>query len=392
MAVFKKIVCSNNSCKRDIKQVDKEPDDKMLAGMTCPKCGSAPRVSPNWGVSVYLIGSGGKAHKHVKMIGTKKEAEAYERKILGERDNGERHAKKKDWSFASFAKEFEDWIATRIAEGKLADGSAKSYRMRMEVHLLPWLGKTDIRQIDAKVVTKYRVSRLKEVAPATVNREIATLKKALNVAVDNGWLPRSPLMRYEMLDEDNENDRYLTDPEIEALKLACLDVRAPQHLYPIVLLGLNTGLRIEGVLELRWEHVKWEINEIHRTVKGKKQVRIPMTPELRQCLQQWQGREGVTRITGWVFPSTKKPERAMLITSNFGLATACKRANIEDCTYHTLRHTFATHVLEQYPDQMETLRVIMGHSTDYMTRRYAHITDKARHKMMAEFKIGGVQS
>lgn len=394
MAVFKRVRCSNNKCKHDIAQVDKEPDAKMLAVLICPKCGSAPRVPSKWGVSVYLLGSDGRKHKHVKFsVGTKKEAEAYERRLLGEREDGAKHDHRSDWTFGAFAPEFLKWVEERVAINKLADSTALFYRKRLSANLLPWLNKIDIRQIDADMVDSYRLKRLKIVAASTVNHEVATLKKVLAVAVKKNWIRFNPLNEYEML-EGAENDRYLDDQEIEALLTACQDKKAPAHLYTIVMLALNTGLRIDGILGLRWEYVKWEEGEIHRIVKGGKLVRIPITDRLNQELRRWQTRDGVTRISGFLFPSTKKrvaahdEERAMLITSNFGLRAACERAKIEDCNMHTLRHTFATHFLERHPDQMNVLMKIMGHSSSYMTRRYAHITDRARHKVMANFSLG----
>jgi len=194
-------------------------------------------------------------------------------------------------------------------------------------------------------------------------------------------------------------DRHLSDEEIGKLYGECLHKLAPKHLLPIVTLMLNTGLRIEGVLTLRWEEIKWKAGvsdeagnvsgEIQKIVKGSKKVHIPMTTELRESLTQWRIKDGVQKVTGWVFPSTKKPDSHMLVTSNFGLGAALSRAGIKDCTNHTLRHTFATRFLEQFPEHIETLRDILGHSSSYITRRYAHLTAKTKHLTMAGFKVTG---
>lgn len=387
MAVFKRITCS--SCKGHIAQIAK--DVNSLAGYECrkPGCLGRPQVSSKWYVSTYLLGTDGKTHKITKAVGTKKEAETYERKALEERENGAKKPDRKDHSLEAFYPVFDQWMEDRQKQGKLQSGSVKSYRMRMTAHLLPAMGRTDIRQIDTDMVDRYKSSRMEEVAPATVNRELATLKRCLTVAVSKKWIRFNPLQGYELLVEDNERDRYLSPEEVDRLLGACSDAKAPKHLHPIVSLGLHTGLRIEGVLTLKWEEVKWDQREIHKIVKGRKLVRIPMTQSLIDSLRTWQCRDGVIRALGFVFPSTKLAvEAPMLVTSNFGLASACKRAGIKDCTFHTLRHTFATRFLERWPEHMNTLMVIMGHTSDYMTRRYAHLTDKTRHEVMMDFKIG----
>jgi len=386
MAVFKRIMCA--ACNSQLGQAAKETD-KSWQQKSC-KCGGAPRLTSKWYYSAYLP-SGDGLHKVVK-VGTenKKETEQLERELLTKRDDGEQYEKPKSNTLSAFLPVWFDWLDRRKRDGKLADGSHLSYTWRTNVHLLPYFGNMDMRAITPDVVEAY-IDRRKASAdpprPATINREVATLKRILAIAVQKRVLKYHPLQGLEMLEEDNELDRHLTTEEIVGLLKSCAHPAAPKHLLPIVVVALNTGLRIEGVLTLRWEEIKWKDNEIQKLVKGKKLVRIPMTSYLRDSLEQWRNRDGIHRLTGWVFPSTKKPDAPMLITSSFGLAAAFKRANIKGCTFHTLRHTFATRFLEQHPEYIETLRVIMGHSSDWITRRYAHITDATRHVVMSKFNV-----
>lgn len=385
MAVFKRVLCTD--CNKQMGQTAKETAKEWQA-KRCT-CGGSPKLSTKWYYSAYLPSSDGKLHKMVKAGSeSKKATEAMERELLTKRDEGEQYEKPRDNTLNGFAGTWQEWLDRRARDGKLASGSKLSYERRTEVHLLPYFGRLDMRAITPDVVESYIDKRREtECRPATINREVATLKRILAVAVQKRVLKYHPLQGLEMLEEDNELDRHLTADEINRLYGACQDKSAPSHLLPIVAVALNTGLRIDGVLTLRWEEVRWKENEIHKIVKGKNLVRIPMTDDLRMTLEAWRVRDGVLRATGWVFPSTHKEGSHILITSNFGLAKAFTRANIKDCTFHTLRHTFATRFLEQHPDHMETLRVIMGHSSAWITRRYAHITDATRHIVMSKFNV-----
>jgi len=385
MAVFKRVLCA--SCNKQLGQTAKETAKEWQV-KTCA-CGGSPRLSSKWYYSAYLQGSDGKLHKMVKAgAESKKDTEAMERELLTKRDEGEQYEKPRDNTLNGFAQTWQEWLDRRERDGKLAAGSKLSYERRTEGHLLPYFGRLDMRTITPEVVESYiDIRRETECRPATINREVATLKRILAVAVQKRLLKYHPLQGMEMLEEDNEKDRHLTTEEINLLLESCTHKTAPKHLLPIVVVALNTGLRIDGVLTLKWEEVKWKENEIQKIVKGKKLVRIPMTDDLRISLELWRNRDGIHRLTGWVFPSTKKPDSHMLITSHFGLDTALNRANIKECTFHTLRHTFATRFLESFPDHIETLRVIMGHTSSWITRRYTHITDATRHVVMSKFNV-----
>lgn len=415
MSVYKRRICAE--CGKDFRDstIAKKGNKEMPP--PCP-CGAATRYSKNWNVELKLPQKDGTMKPHRKGgFKTKEEAKLYEASLLDRRGKGDVFSRPKDTSMLNVFNTFLDWVDEREKEGRLASGSAESYRYRVRVHLKPFFTGKDARNIEWGDVDEYRDLRRTQVieegrgkgeAPtnATINREIATLKRALSIAIQKRILNYNPLAQYELLVEDNESDRYLTVDEIDKLLRECSREREsvltadkffpvyPKYLRTIVVLALNTGLRIDGVLTLRWEEVDWNRNEIvkmvkHHRAKETRPVRIPMNALLREELKLWQIRNGVFQMKGYVFPSPKKPGEHILITSNFGLDRALAAVGLDDVTFHTFRHTFCTHFLEAHPDKIEVLRKIVGHSSAYMTRRYAHITERATHAAMAEFSIGG---
>lgn len=415
MSVFKRRKCTE--CSKDYRDTTMVKKGGKEAPPPCT-CGAATRYLPSWHLCVKLPDKNGVMKQHKESAPTKEEAKNREAELLSKRGKGEVFSKPKDSSYLSASIAFLAWVDEREDEGKLAPGSAKSYRDRTNNHLTPFFTGRDIRHLEWEDVDEYREFRRKQIIPqgqrgagnapsnATINREIATLKRLLSVAVQKRIINHHLLGDYELLKENNERERFLTHEEIDMLLNECARKRPsvltqgkeypvyPAHLRVIVMLGLNTGLRIEGVLTLRWEEIDFRRNEIVKVVKHHrsgdcKPVHIPMTKAIRDELQVWRARNGVTQMTGPVFPSKKKPGEAMRITSNFGLSRVLKAAGIEDFTFHDFRHTFCTLFLEEYPDKIEILRKIVGHSSSYMTRRYAHITERATHEAMAEFSVGG---
>lgn len=380
MSIFRRRLCQScGASSRDSKLLKKLPP--------CGKCGASTAYTPKWYISVRVQTAGGRRGITRAVSTDYNEAVAEERRLLSDRDQGAIVTIAKT-DFPSAAVSFLRWVDIQESQGKISRDTARPYRYRLRGHLSSFFCGYDIRNIDHCAADAYVEKRqTDEVAPATINRELATLKKLLAVAVQKKVVPQHSLVGYTLLPEDNERDVYLTSTQADALLRECAEPRYPSHLYPIVLLALNTGLRKDGCLSLLWEEIDWKRGEIVKRVKGGKRVRVPITSALRAELERWRSRGGVLRVQGPVFPSpvTGKP---MLVTSQFGFETACAAAGLEGFTFHGLRHSMATLFLEQHPDQIETLRDILGHSGSYMTRRYAHLTDKTKHEAMGNFQIG----
>jgi integrase len=144
---------------------------------------------------------------------------------------------------------------------------------------------------------------------------------------------------------------------------------------------LNTGSRIGEIFSLRWQNVDLERNLI--TVfspKTQKTQLIPINAEVRRVLEYW----ALGRKSEFVFYNheTGKP----LVDLSAGLELACKKAGITGVTWHTLRHTFASRLLERGVDIM-TVKELLGHSTVTVTMRYTH--SNLASKVAAVGKLAG---
>ena len=92
-------------------------------------------------------------------------------------------------------------------------GTLRSY-VDLERHGRVWqaaLGDRPLRQVVAGDVQRHVAKRLTEVRPASVNRELAFLKRTYNVAIADGLLETNPVRQVKLLQENNARVRYLTD-------------------------------------------------------------------------------------------------------------------------------------------------------------------------------------
>lgn len=157
----------------------------------------------------------------------------------------------------------------------------------------PQLKNVKLGKITARQVEKWRAARKNSgVAASTVNRELAELKAALSKAVELEWLNDHPLqgVKLEKLDS-NPIIRYLSEEEEVRLGTSLENRTTKQksaresannwrrqrgypempsdphdHLQPMILLAMNTGLRRGELFELKWEDV--DLDRALRTVHG----------------------------------------------------------------------------------------------------------------------------
>jgi integrase len=227
--------------------------------------------------------------------------------------------------------------------------------------------KTHASKITPKLIENFKSHLSEHYSNAYVNRYLACLKTIFNLAIKNELVKTSPLKAVKMLKEDNQKIRYLTQDEE-----ARLFMQLPEHLKPIVICALQTGLRKSNILNLRWELVDLEyrfIEVLAQQNKGHKIIKIPISEKLLEVL------ENMPKISEYVFanPDTGMPYKDI----SEGFNNACKRADIKNFRFHDLRHTVATRLVEKGID-LRVVQEIMAHSTIVTTQRYMHPTPKRK--------------
>lgn len=274
------------------------------------------------------------------------------------------------------------------------------------------LGDRPLKEISAWDIQKWRSEQLKAgKAKTTANRDVTAIRAVLSKAVEWGDLEHHPLDRLKPLKTDDaKRVRYLTEDE-EARLMEALGKRetrmredrrsgnewrikrghAPfpdiepdgfaDHLKPMVLLALNTGLRRGELFSLAWGKVSFSTKTL--TVDGEraksgKTRHVFLNSTALSVLKKWRQQSSGE---GLVFPG-KEGQSMTNVKKSWG--KLLEDAGITDFRWHDLRHHFASRLVMSGVD-LNTVRELLGHSDLKMTLRYAHLAPE--HKAEAVERI-----
>jgi site-specific recombinase XerD len=138
------------------------------------------------------------------------------------------------------------------------------------------------------------------------------------------------------------------------------------------MVAYDAGLRLSEIINLRLEDIDSQRMVIRiRQGKGHKDRYARLTPELLAALRQyWRAYRPET----WLFPGAAPDKRYDLATPGQLLKKACRRAGIHKrVSMHTLRHSFATHLLEAGAN-LRVIQRLLGHSNVRTTSLYTHVS------------------
>ena len=292
--------------------------------------------------------------------------------------------------FGEIAKRFIAHVETRH-ENK--PQTVKFYAAKLS-RLLAYkpIASAKLDRIDEGVIEGYVVARRATVGPATVNRELATLRRMLRLAYEWREIQRVPRIR--LLTGERVRDFVLSRKQ-EALYLAA----CPQPLNDLAVLMLETGLRIGEALHLEWTDVRLvPVNGARfgylRVREGKsKNARrvIPLTDRAAAML-----RERLTAKESEIVFANREG-KVYLGTSINHLHRKAVAPTVEgkrrelfpaDFVLHSLRHTMLTRLGESGVDAFTIMR-IAGHSSIVVSQRYIHPTPEAVERAFERLQQSG---
>lgn len=216
-------------------------------------------------------------------------------------------------------------------------------------------------------------------AIASTNREIACLRHLFSKATEWEMIEQNPFTKGRVLvvKANNKRFRYLTEEEITKLLNVCVN----DYTGDIVTAILNTGMRRQEALSLKWNQVRDDFIYLDKT-KTDEARQLPINDDLAELLRDIRKRNQLR--SEYVFCDSKgRPFKQI----NRSFQASLKKAGIEDFRFHDLRHTFASHfVMRGGP--LKDLQEILGHKSLTMTMRYAHLSQE--HKKKAVNLLNGL--
>lgn len=327
-----------------------------------------------WSVDIYRNG-----RRFRRTVGTKREADLVQAQLKAD-------IRAKKWGLESDRPmKFRDLVKLYLEYTELnkAASTHRNDKYRIEANLVPYFGRMLISEIEAADVEKYKQKRLREdVTRNTINHELTKLSHIFKMGIQWGYLTSNPVSDVEKFKLSKTNPRFLTTEEVDQL----LDAAHGFYIYPILVTALHTGMRKSELFNLKWAAVDFEQETI--TVQGDADWHtknynsrtLQMTPVLHKTLMRlWQ-----PGTSGNVFMNNGKPVKDIRGT----FASVKKYAELEGVGLHTLRHTFASHLVMQGVSLRE-VQELMGHQSYETTLRYAHLSQDHVKKQVMKLPFAG---
>lgn len=304
-----------------------------------------------WWIDCYVNGK-----RFRKMVGNKTAARAFYEKVKTEEREGRLFPEKYERKRVLFSELAKDRIQYANAHHKRQGDDNARVRLWVEA-----FGDKDAATITPSMIEQVIYQLNDRYAPATINRAVVVLKAVYNKAVRDGLLMVNPASKVKLLKVNNELVRYLTSDQ-EVRLLECLEERFK----PIVIVGINTGLRQGELLRLTWQDIDWHtgIMTINETKSGERR-RVPMNSIVQEILFE---RQNLTR--------SSQQDRIFQHDSRFlrrAFDRAVKEAGLSPFRFHDLRHTFASRLAMQGVND-RTLMTLGGWKSPRMLNRYAHLS------------------
>jgi integrase/recombinase XerC len=230
----------------------------------------------------------------------------------------------------------------------------------------------DVTAVDARAIRSYvAFLHRRSLAPASIGRRVAAVRSFLTFLVRRGHLRRNPArgVRTPRLPQTLPNflpvddAKTLVDARAVGGAARARDVAILELLYA-------SGLRVSELVGLDVDHVDRAARTVHVRGKGGKERVVPYGGAAARALDHYLGRRATDR--GPVFVNARGARLTARSVHTIVRRSARAAGIVRRVTPHTLRHSFATHLLDGGAD-LRMIQELLGHSRLSTTQRYTHV-------------------
>lgn len=234
---------------------------------------------------------------------------------------------------------------------------------------------------DANTIRKYMAHMgQKEYSRATTARKLATLRSFYKFLVKRNYLASNPVISIKTPRQEKKLPRFLEYEEVQRLLnapptntwLGARDRAILETLY-------STGMRVSELVALNMEDVDFLGEVIHIRGKGKKERLSPIGSSALQAIQHYiefrnKRMANDSSFDGKVLFANKHGQRLSTRSVRRKMDKYLKETGLDPAiSPHTLRHSFATHMLNNGAD-LRSVQELLGHQSLSTTQVYTHVT------------------
>ena len=264
-------------------------------------------------------------------------------------------------------------------EDGLAKNSLDAYRRDLEL-FAKWLladRAKDLLAAHADDLNGYFAARHASTRPASSNRRLAVLKRFYQYALRQNLVQVDPCLRLKSAKQAPRFPKTLSEAQVEAL-LAAPNVETPLGLRDRTMLEVMyaSGLRVSELVDLKSVEVSLNEGVLRITGKGSKTRLVPFGAEAREWIERYLSQGRGVILGAQVADALFVTARGAAMTRQMFWTLVKKhalRAEIHaPLSPHTLRHAFATHLLNHGAD-LRVVQLLLGHADISTTQIYTHV-------------------
>lgn len=282
--------------------------------------------------------------------------------------------------YANYSKEIEHVLMDQLFDLLLEDyrfnKRATTYdaELRVNKHLRAFFGQKRAASVTSSVIKKYTAERSSNAEAATVNKELAYLRRSFRLGIQNEpqLVERVPSIR--MLPVDNARSGIVSHEHYRAIRDSL-----PFYARIALVISYHTGARKGEIQKIRLDKIDLKARRIElpgRTTKNRSPRFLPIYGDMEAEISMAMSSADVS----CPFLVQSKGKRVRDWEKSW--KTACALASIDSALFHDLRRTALTNMIEAGFSEKEAME-ISGHKTRYVFDRY-HIVSERRLKQLGE--------
>lgn len=284
----------------------------------------------------------------------------------------------------------DEFCDTLWLEDGLAKNSLEAYRRDMTL-FSTWLAEQhgkDLHAVQAQDILAYFAARHADTKATSANRRLAVLKRFYQMALRQNRIHVDPCLKLKSAKQPPRTPKTLSEAQVEAL-LAAPDVSTPLGLRDRTMLELMyaSGLRVSELVLLKTMELGMNEGVLRITGKGAKTRLVPFGEEARQWIERYLKEGRLAILNGQVNDALFVTARGGPMTRQMFWILIKKHALKADINAplspHTLRHAFATHLLNHGAD-LRVVQLLLGHADISTTQIYTHVARERLKKLHAE--------
>lgn len=246
---------------------------------------------------------------------------------------------------------------------------------QLSVYLNSMYQITSIEEVNHTLIRSWIVDMMDQgISPRSVNRKITSLKTFYKFLLRQKWVFENPMLKIQSPKTSKRLPVFVEKEKMDVLldHVAFGTDQKGLRDKLIIELFYSTGMRLSELIQLKEKDVDLYANQLKVLGKRNKERLIPITNELKQLLQQYAKERPATEEEVLLL-SDKGKKLSEKFVYNLVKAYLSQVTTIDKKSPHVLRHTFATHMLNNGAD-LNAIKELLGHANLSATQVYTHNT------------------